>query len=166
MKFTETHPLKPTKVPLDGEPSLQKVNYTMQLGAISKLTEGALNSSVHANSKDVLCKGFWTPETKVTQAEHSKPLNKEAHGLVEAIFEWTHEWALLFLANFSKQQCKSNSIPDHLSVLTWADDFYPFIWYSHFILTSAFYPALKPSAYFIMDTMISSVWDTSYLCST
>lgn len=78
-------PLKPVKVPLDGIPSLQQANCTTQLGVVSKFAVGALNSSVYANSKDVLCKGFLTPETKVTQANYSKPLNKEAHGLVEPI---------------------------------------------------------------------------------
>ena len=46
-------PLKPVKVPLDGVPSLQHVDCSTQLGAISKVAEGALNPTVHVVDKDV-----------------------------------------------------------------------------------------------------------------
>ncbi|KAK4828488.1 hypothetical protein QYF61_026759 [Mycteria americana] len=46
-------PLKPVKVPLDGIPSLQRVDHTTQLGVIGKLAEGALNPTVHVADKDV-----------------------------------------------------------------------------------------------------------------
>ncbi|KAK4827889.1 hypothetical protein QYF61_022312 [Mycteria americana] len=46
-------PLKPVKVPLDGIPSIQRVNRTTQLGVVSKLAEGALNSTVHVTNKGV-----------------------------------------------------------------------------------------------------------------
>jgi len=36
-------PLKPVRVPLDGMPSLQRVDHTTHLGVISKFAEGALN---------------------------------------------------------------------------------------------------------------------------
>ena len=44
-------PLKPVKVPLDGIPSLQYVDCTTQLGAISKLAECALNPIVCVANK-------------------------------------------------------------------------------------------------------------------
>ena len=40
--------LQPVRVPLDGFPSLQCINYTTQLGVICKLAEGALDSTVCA----------------------------------------------------------------------------------------------------------------------
>ncbi|KAK4832903.1 hypothetical protein QYF61_026546 [Mycteria americana] len=46
-------PLKPVKVPLDGIPSLQRVDSTTQLGDVGKLAEGALNPTVHVTDKDV-----------------------------------------------------------------------------------------------------------------
>ncbi|KAK4830572.1 hypothetical protein QYF61_011750 [Mycteria americana] len=46
-------PLKPVKVPLDGIPSLQRVNHTTQLGVIGKIAEGALNPTVHVSNKYV-----------------------------------------------------------------------------------------------------------------
>ncbi|KAK4813670.1 hypothetical protein QYF61_017637, partial [Mycteria americana] len=46
-------PLKPVKVPLDGIPSLQRVDCTIQLGVVGKLAEGALNPAVHVANKDI-----------------------------------------------------------------------------------------------------------------
>jgi len=46
-------PLKPFKVPLDGILSLQHVSRIPQLAVICKLTEGALNPTVHVANKDV-----------------------------------------------------------------------------------------------------------------
>ncbi|PKU41506.1 hypothetical protein llap_8184 [Limosa lapponica baueri] len=46
-------PLKPVQVPLDVIPSLQRVNRATQLGVISKLTEGALNATIHVSNKEV-----------------------------------------------------------------------------------------------------------------
>ena len=43
----------PLKVPLDGIPSLQRVNSTAQLGVIAKLADGALSPTVHVADKDV-----------------------------------------------------------------------------------------------------------------
>ncbi|KAK4810518.1 hypothetical protein QYF61_004481 [Mycteria americana] len=45
--------LKPVKVPLDGIPSLQRVDCTTQLGVVGKLAEGVLNPTVHVTDKDV-----------------------------------------------------------------------------------------------------------------
>ena len=45
--------LKHVKVPLDGIPSLQSVDHTTQLGAVSKLSEGALNPTLHVADKDI-----------------------------------------------------------------------------------------------------------------
>ncbi|KAK4824541.1 hypothetical protein QYF61_016145 [Mycteria americana] len=69
-------PLKPAKVPLDGIPSLQRVDCTTQLGVVHKLAEGALNPTVHVTNKDVkqcrsqldtwnqlvYCVQFWAPQ--------------------------------------------------------------------------------------------------------
>ena len=44
-------PLEPAKVPLDGIPSLQRVDCTTQLGVVSKLAEGALNPTVRIIDK-------------------------------------------------------------------------------------------------------------------
>ncbi|PKU30563.1 hypothetical protein llap_19132 [Limosa lapponica baueri] len=46
-------PLKPVQVPLDGIPSLQRVDCATQLGVMGKLAEGALNPTVHVSNKDV-----------------------------------------------------------------------------------------------------------------
>jgi len=46
-------PLKPLRVPLDGIPSLQCVDFNTQLRVIGKLAEGALYPTVHVPSKDV-----------------------------------------------------------------------------------------------------------------
>jgi len=46
-------PLEPVKVPLDGIPSLLSVNCTTPFGVIHKVTEGALNRTVHITSVDV-----------------------------------------------------------------------------------------------------------------
>jgi len=46
-------PLEPVRVPLDGIPSLQRVDCTTQLGVVSKLAEGALDPTVHVTNKDV-----------------------------------------------------------------------------------------------------------------
>jgi len=45
-------PLKPVQLPLDGIPSVQLVNCTIQLGVFGKLAEGALNPTVHVTNKD------------------------------------------------------------------------------------------------------------------
>ncbi|KAK4824302.1 hypothetical protein QYF61_013047, partial [Mycteria americana] len=45
--------LKPVKVPLDGIPSLKRINCTTQLGLICKLAEGALNPTVYVINKDI-----------------------------------------------------------------------------------------------------------------
>ena len=54
LELHEVHtgpPLKPVQVPQDGIPSLQRVNHTTQLGAASKLAEGALDPAVHVTEK-------------------------------------------------------------------------------------------------------------------
>ena len=51
-------PLKPVKVPLDGIPSLQRVDRTTQLGVIGKLAEGALNPTVYVINEDI--KQYWS----------------------------------------------------------------------------------------------------------
>lgn len=43
--------LKPVKVLLDGNPSLQRVDHTTQLGVIGKLAEGLFNPTVHVTNK-------------------------------------------------------------------------------------------------------------------
>jgi len=49
-----TDPLvKTVKVPLDGIPSLQCVNYTTQLGVVGRLAGIALDPTVHITDKDV-----------------------------------------------------------------------------------------------------------------
>ncbi|KAK4829612.1 hypothetical protein QYF61_005739 [Mycteria americana] len=53
MRFAGAHLSKPVKVPLDGIPSFQHVDYTTELGVIGKLSEGALNPTVHVADKDV-----------------------------------------------------------------------------------------------------------------
>ena len=45
--------LKPVQVPLDGSPSFHCVDHTTQLGVISRLAEGALNSTVHVTNKGI-----------------------------------------------------------------------------------------------------------------
>ncbi|GAB0197909.1 cAMP-dependent protein kinase inhibitor alpha [Grus japonensis] len=55
-------PLQPVKVPLDGIPSLQRVDHTTQLGVVGKLAEGALNPTVHDADKDVKqCRSQYRP---------------------------------------------------------------------------------------------------------
>ncbi|PKU41108.1 hypothetical protein llap_8578 [Limosa lapponica baueri] len=62
--FVELHevsmgpPLKPVQVPLDGIPSLMRVNHATQLGVIGKLAEGALYPTVYVSDKDV--KQHWS----------------------------------------------------------------------------------------------------------
>ena len=46
-------PLKPVKVPLDGIPSLQRVDHITQLGVTGQLAEGALNPTVCVTDKDI-----------------------------------------------------------------------------------------------------------------
>ncbi|KAJ7404096.1 aminopeptidase O [Willisornis vidua] len=46
-------PLKPVKVPLDGNPSLQHVNCTTQLGVVAKFAAGALDPTGPVPNKDV-----------------------------------------------------------------------------------------------------------------
>ncbi|PKU46981.1 rna-directed dna polymerase from mobile element hypothetical protein [Limosa lapponica baueri] len=50
--------LKPVQVPLDGIPSLQRVDSATQPGVIRKLAEGALNTTVYVTNKDV--KQHWS----------------------------------------------------------------------------------------------------------
>ena len=45
-------PLQPVQVPLNGIPSLQRVNHTTQLVVLGKLAEGALSPTVHVADKD------------------------------------------------------------------------------------------------------------------
>ncbi|PKU42047.1 hypothetical protein llap_7647 [Limosa lapponica baueri] len=47
--------LKPVEVPLDGIPSLQRVDRATQLGVIGKLAEGALNPTAHVFNEGVEC---------------------------------------------------------------------------------------------------------------
>jgi len=47
-------PFQPVKVPLNGIPSFYCVNRTTQLGVLSKLAEGALNSVIDVTDKDSL----------------------------------------------------------------------------------------------------------------
>jgi len=47
VELDEVHtPLQPVKVPVDGIPSLQRVDHLTQLGVIGKLGEGALNPAI------------------------------------------------------------------------------------------------------------------------
>ncbi|KAK4808881.1 hypothetical protein QYF61_007996 [Mycteria americana] len=62
-------PLKPVQVPLDGIPSLQRVDCTTQLGVVGKLAEGALNPTVHVTAKDV----------KQCQSQHQPLRNAACH---------------------------------------------------------------------------------------
>jgi len=55
VELDEVHidpPRQPVQVPLDGIPSLQRVNRTTQLGVVGKLAEDALDPTVHVISKD------------------------------------------------------------------------------------------------------------------
>ncbi|KAK4831140.1 hypothetical protein QYF61_015443 [Mycteria americana] len=71
--------LKPVKVPLDGIPSLQHVDCTTQIGVISRLTEGALNPTVHVADKDVKhCRSQYRPLRNATP--HWSPLGYRATG--------------------------------------------------------------------------------------
>ncbi|GAB0183112.1 cAMP-dependent protein kinase inhibitor alpha [Grus japonensis] len=66
-------PLQPVKVPLDGIPSLQRVNHTTQLGVVSNLAEGALDPTVHVADKDVeQCWSQYRPLRNATR--HRSPL--------------------------------------------------------------------------------------------
>ncbi|XP_048790014.1 uncharacterized protein LOC125688256 [Lagopus muta] len=52
----QVHPspaLQPVEVPLNGIPSFHRINRTTQLGVVSKLAEGALNSLIDVINKDV-----------------------------------------------------------------------------------------------------------------
>jgi len=46
-------PLQSVKVPLNGIPSLQRVNHTTQLGVIGRVAEGALSPTVYIANKDI-----------------------------------------------------------------------------------------------------------------
>ena len=50
--------LKPVKVPLDGIPSLQRINHTTELGVICKLADGVLSPTVYVIDEDV--KQYWS----------------------------------------------------------------------------------------------------------
>ncbi|KAK4824941.1 hypothetical protein QYF61_021561 [Mycteria americana] len=50
--------LKPVKVPLDGIPSLQRIDCTTQLGVIHKLAEAALGPTVYIIGEDI--KQYWS----------------------------------------------------------------------------------------------------------
>ena len=54
-------PLKPVKVPLDGIPSLHRVNCTTQLGVIGKLAEDALHANVHLTNHVKQCQFQYRP---------------------------------------------------------------------------------------------------------
>ncbi|KAK4827472.1 hypothetical protein QYF61_018708 [Mycteria americana] len=69
-------PLKPVKVPLDGIPSLRRVNRTTQLGVVRKFAEGALNPTVHVTNKDIK---QTAPVPILTPEEHHLSL----------VFTWT-----------------------------------------------------------------------------
>ena len=53
MRFTQAHLSRPVQVPLNGIPSLQRINHTTQLGVVGKLAEGALGPTVHVTDKDI-----------------------------------------------------------------------------------------------------------------
>ena len=53
MRFTQAHLSKPVKVPLEGIPSLQRVDHTTQLGVVVKFAESALDPTVRVADKDV-----------------------------------------------------------------------------------------------------------------
>ncbi|GAB0191166.1 hypothetical protein GRJ2_001581900 [Grus japonensis] len=70
-------PLKPVKVPVDGIPSLQRVDRTTQIGVISKLAEGTLDPTVHVANKDVKqCLSQYQPLRNATC--HWSPLGHKA----------------------------------------------------------------------------------------
>jgi len=55
-----THPLlKLVQVPLDDNPSLERVGHTTQLGTVSKLPEGALLPALYVTDEDI--KQYWSP---------------------------------------------------------------------------------------------------------
>ncbi|KAK4831314.1 hypothetical protein QYF61_016803, partial [Mycteria americana] len=66
-------PLKPVKVPLDGIPSLQRVDRTTQLGVIGKLAEGALNPTIHIVKDMEQCRSQYQPLRNATH--HWSPLD-------------------------------------------------------------------------------------------
>jgi len=68
MRFTQGPPLKPVKVPLDGIPSLQHVNCSIQLAVVSKLAEDALSPTVHVTNKDV--KQHWPQYQPLRHTTH------------------------------------------------------------------------------------------------
>ncbi|GAB0186614.1 mitochondrial enolase superfamily member 1 [Grus japonensis] len=76
-EFRMGPPLQPVKVPLDGIPSLQRVNHTTQLGVIGKLAEGALDPTVHVTDKDV--KQHWSQYRPLRNTTcHWCPLGSQA----------------------------------------------------------------------------------------
>ncbi|GAB0209612.1 hypothetical protein GRJ2_003426900 [Grus japonensis] len=50
--------LKPIKVPLDGIPSLKRINRTTQLGVICKFAEGALSPTIYVIDEDI--EQYWS----------------------------------------------------------------------------------------------------------
>ena len=53
MRFRQDAPLELVNVPVDGIPSLQRVDCTTQHGVVGKLAEGALSPTVRVPNKDV-----------------------------------------------------------------------------------------------------------------
>ncbi|KAK4831029.1 LOW QUALITY PROTEIN: hypothetical protein QYF61_014917 [Mycteria americana] len=60
--------LQLVQVPLDGIPSLRRVNHTTQLGVICKLAEGALNPTVHVIDDDI--KQYWSQYGPISDTTH------------------------------------------------------------------------------------------------
>ena len=83
--YTGPH-LKTAEVPLDGIASLQCGDCTMQLGAIGKLTEGALNPAVHVAKQDV----------KQRQSQYPTP--EECHSSLVSTWMLSH-WLQHFKCN-------------------------------------------------------------------
>ncbi|PKU40461.1 hypothetical protein llap_9237 [Limosa lapponica baueri] len=70
-------PLKPVQDLLDDIPSIQCVDRTTQLGVVSKLAEGVLNSTVHVSNKDV--QQHWSQFQPLRNATHQwSPLGLRA----------------------------------------------------------------------------------------
>ncbi|PKU37611.1 rna-directed dna polymerase from mobile element jockey-like [Limosa lapponica baueri] len=67
-EFRTGSPLKPFKVPLDGTPSLQRVDCSTQLGVVGKLAEVALNPNSHVTNKDV--RQYWSQYRPLRNTTH------------------------------------------------------------------------------------------------
>jgi len=79
-------PLQPVKVPLNGIPSLQRINHTTQLRVVGKLAEGALGPTVHVADKDIKQhRPHYRPETHHSSLVSTWTLS---HGL--QLFECAH----------------------------------------------------------------------------